>query len=164
MGLTGQCQICTESVACWINQRCMRDANYDRIFFESTLWLRSLVVAVRGTVKDMLLSRASTWSDARQGSTRSSSALHRHVDTVKDLRSYTISHCASLLIVYAHSIQGSSPVTKQRRRLSKHHLLSAFLSIACPHCSMMSQSKFKTGMASISNLVSLFTSLNASIP
>jgi len=38
----------------------MRDANYDRIFFESALWLRSLVVAVRGTVKDMPLFRAST--------------------------------------------------------------------------------------------------------
>jgi hypothetical protein len=68
----------------------MRTTNYDRIFFEPALWLRiSLVVAVHGTVKDMPLSRASTWSDARQGSTRSSSALHRHVDTVKDLRSYT---------------------------------------------------------------------------
>jgi hypothetical protein len=38
----------------------MRDANYDRIFFESALWLRiSLVVAVHGTVKDMQLSHAS---------------------------------------------------------------------------------------------------------
>jgi hypothetical protein len=39
----------------------MRDANYDRIFFESALWLRiSLVVAVHGRVKDKPLSRAST--------------------------------------------------------------------------------------------------------